>query len=172
MTFEKVIIELGGNPAGRTPKAIELAVQMPDAFLFFSTVEDPALCVNLCKENGISPDRYYLDYLAWDTVTNFTTSVNRILSYGCKELYIVTDGFHMRRSMSIATAVYFKKGVKLVPSQSSPADHQESKELVILDTARAWLYRFTNQILADQTVYDDRMPLYQEYYCQARQLQK
>jgi uncharacterized SAM-binding protein YcdF (DUF218 family) len=172
MTFEKVIIELGGNPQGRTPKAIELAVQMPDAFLFFSSVEDPSLCINLCKTNGISPDRYYLDYLAWDTVTNFTTSVNRILSFDCKELYIVTDGSHMLRAMSIATAVYFQKGVTLVSSPSSPADHQESKKLVIEDTARAWLWRFSNQILADQTVYNERMPVYQELYCQAKQLQQ
>jgi uncharacterized SAM-binding protein YcdF (DUF218 family) len=171
MTFEKVILELGGDPQGRTPKAIELAAQMPDAFLFFSSVEDPALCINLCAQNGISPDRYYLDFLAWDTVTNFTTSVNRILGYGCKELYVVTDGFHMLRSMSIATAVYFKKNVKLVPSPSSPADYQESTKLVIEDTARAWLYRFTGNTLFYQQVYDDRMPLYQELYCKARQLQ-
>jgi uncharacterized SAM-binding protein YcdF (DUF218 family) len=172
MTFEKVILELGGNPAGRTPKAIELAVQIPDSFLFFSSVEDPALCLNLCKDNGISPDRYYLDYLAWDTLTNFTTSVDRILGYDCKELYIVTDGSHMLRAMSIATAVYFKRNVTLIPSPSSAANPEKSKNLVIEDTLRAWLWRFTNQILADQTVYNCRMPIYQELYCQAKQLQQ
>ena len=171
MTFERVVLELGGNPAGRTPKAIELATQMPDAFLFFSTVEDPALCLNLCKQNGIASSRYFLDYTAWDTVTNFTTSVNRILGYGCKELYIVTDGFHMKRTMRIAEAVYSNRDVKLIPSPSSPVDHEEDKKLVALDTFRAWFWRFTNQILADQTVYNTRMPHYQELYCKAKQLQ-
>ncbi len=172
MTFEKVILELGGNPTTRMPKTIELAQAMPDAFVLVSSEGDPAYCLNALKSGGIDPNRFYLDYTAWDTVTNFTCTVKRIQSLGCKELYIVTDGFHMLRSMSIATAVYFKTGVKLTPQPATPADHQEDKKLVIEDTARAWLWRFTNQLLADQTVYDNRVAGLQNDYYTARQLQQ
>lgn len=172
MTFDKVIIELGGNPAGRTPKAIELATQMPDAFLLFSTVEDPSLCINSCKQAGINPDRYYLDYLAWDTVTNFTCTYDRIRNLGAKELYIVTDGYHMERAMVIAKTVYLGNGVKLIPSPSSAPDHKEPASRILLDDIRSWIWKLTGQIVADNQVYIERMPIYQGYYCQAQQLQK
>ena len=172
MTFEKVIIELGGNPAGRTPKAIELATQMPDAFLLFGTVEDPALCINSCKSAGIDKSRFYLDYLAWDTVTNFTCTYNRIRNLGAKELYIVTDGYHMERAMAIAKIVFTGTGINLIPSPSSPVDHKEPASRIALDKIRSWLWKLTGQILADNQVYIDRMPLYQSYYCQAQQLLK
>jgi uncharacterized SAM-binding protein YcdF (DUF218 family) len=172
MTFEKVILELGGNPTTRMPKTIELAQAMPEAFVLVSSEGDPAYCLNALKSGGIDPNRFYLDYTAWDTVTNFTCTVKRIQSLGCKELYVVTDGFHMLRSMSIATAVYFKTGIKLIPQPATPADHQEDKKLVIEDTARAWLYRFTGNTLFYQQVYDDRIGYLQDCYYQARQLQK
>jgi uncharacterized SAM-binding protein YcdF (DUF218 family) len=170
MTFDKVILELGGNPSGRTPKAIELATQMPDAFLLFSTVENPSLCIDSCKEAGISQDRFYLDYLAWDTVTNFTCTYDRILGMGAKELYVVTDGYHMERAMTIAKTVYLGNGVKLIPSPSSPVDHKEPPARILLDDVRAWIWKVSGQIIADNKVYVERMPSYQAYYCQAQQL--
>ena len=171
MTFEKVIIELGGNPAGRTPKAIELATQMPDAFLLFSTVEDPSLCINSCKNAGIDKSRFYLDYLAWDTVTNFTCTYDRIRNLGAKELYIVTDGYHMERAMAVAKTVYLGNGIKLIPSPSSGGG-KEPASRILVDDIRAWVWKLTGQIVADNQVYVDRMPSYQAYYCQAQQLLK
>jgi uncharacterized SAM-binding protein YcdF (DUF218 family) len=172
MTFNKVIIELGGNAQTRMPKTVELATSMPDAFVLVSSEENPSYCLSELKAGGINPDRFYLDYTAWDTVTNFTCTVRRIKNLGCKELYIVTDGFHMRRALCIAKAVYFRSGISLKAAPATPVDHKEKLGLIILDSLRAWLWRFTGQILASQSVYDDRVTGLQNDYYTARQLQQ
>jgi uncharacterized SAM-binding protein YcdF (DUF218 family) len=172
MTFEKVILELGGNSTTRMPKTIELAQAMPEAFVLISSEGEPSYCLSALKTGGIDPDRFYLDFTAWDTVTNFTCTIRRIQSLGCKELYIVTDGFHMLRALSVATAVYFKTGIKLRPKPATPRDHHEAFTLVLFDSLRAWFWRFTNQILSDQTVYNDRVGGLQNDYYTARQLQQ
>ena len=167
--FEKVVLELGGN-VGRLPHAIDLAKQN-DAFLLVSSEGDPAQCLNLIRSAGIPADRFYLDYTAWDTLTNFTCTYRRIRDYGTKTLWVVTDGFHMKRSMRIADAVYFRRDINLIASPSSPADHQEDPGLVRDDTIRAWIWRATNYITAVQNVYDDRIGYLQDCYYQARELQ-
>jgi uncharacterized SAM-binding protein YcdF (DUF218 family) len=167
MTFEKVILNLGGNPA-RLDTGINLLLQNPGSHLVVSS-ESPAQTV-LDKLAGIDPSSYTIDESAWDTVTNFTNTEPLVKKLGATELLVVTDGFHMRRAMLIAELVYFKSGISVSVHPSSPADHQESKRLVIFDTLRAALYRFTNQTLYDQTVYNDRIAIfYNDYYAVRQQ---
>ena len=163
------IMELGGNP-NRLQKVIELAAQYPDAPIVISSEAPADQVIAIMDGAGISRSRWTLDYTAWDTVTNFTCTLPLLRKLNTTKVLVVTDGFHMKRSMRIATAVYFKNGIEPVAEPSSPVDHNEDPHLVRVDTARAWLWRFTGQILATQQVYDDRMPYFLDQYYVARTL--
>jgi uncharacterized SAM-binding protein YcdF (DUF218 family) len=154
-----IILELGGN-VNRMNKAIELAQYHPDALLVVSSESSPDPVVSMVDNAGISRDRLLLDYNAWDTVTNFTTTYKLIKSFNPKKLYVVTDKFHMRRSMAIADAVYFRRGIELVPSPYLVGDlsREEPLKLVIEDFFRAALWRLTGYLMYDPTVKEQRMP--------------
>jgi uncharacterized SAM-binding protein YcdF (DUF218 family) len=158
------ILELGGNP-GRLPTAISLLQANPGSHLVISSESPASVVLDQLNAAGVTPDQYTYDETAWDTVTNFTNTVPLVKKLGTTELYVVTDGFHMLRAMLIAEFVYFKSGIKVIPHPSSPKDHSESWGLVLQDTARAALYRFTNQTIYDQTVYNDRIAIsYNDYF--------
>ena len=158
------ILELGGNP-GRLPTAISLLQANPGSHLVISSESPASTVLATLSDAGVTPDQYTYDETAWDTVTNFTNTVPLVKSLGTTELFVVTDGFHMLRAMLIAEFVYFKSGIKVIPHPSSPKDHSESWGLVLQDTARAALYRFTNQTLYDQSVYNARVAgIYNDYF--------
>ena len=163
------IMELGGNP-NRLQKVIELAAQYPDAPIVISSEGPVQQVIAIMDGAGISRSRWTLDYTAWDTVTNFTCTLPLLRKLNTTKVLVVTDGFHMKRSMRIATAVYFDNGIEPVAEPSSPVDHQESRKLVLGDTARAWLWRFSGQLVASQDVYDARMPYFLDQYYVARTL--
>ena len=112
--MSKIIIELGGSPH-RLNKAIEIYRKNPDALILISSESNPRLCVDMLNKAGIPRDKYIFDFNAWDTITNFTQTYKFIRSKDTKKLFIVTDRFHMRRSMTIAKNVYLFTGVKLIP---------------------------------------------------------
>ena len=152
-----VILELGGN-VNRMTKAVELALVYPDAKIVVSSESSPDVVVSMVDNAGISRDRLLLDYNAWDTVTNFTTTYKLIKSFDPKKLYVVTDAFHMRRSMAIADAVYFRRGIELIPSPYESSHPAEPIKLIIEDFLRASLWRGTGYLYYDPTVKDQRMP--------------
>lgn len=161
------ILELGGNPA-RLDTAISLLQQNPGSHLVISSESPAEVVLSKLNAAGVQPECYTIDETAVDTVTNFTNTLPLVKKLGTTDLYVVTDGFHMLRAMCIAFFVYFKTGITVSPHPSSPADHQESKRLVAFDTFRAALYRFTDQTLYDQTVYNDRIAIYYNDYFTAR----
>ena len=163
------ILGLGGNIA-RLQKVIELAAEFPESPIIISSEGPAQQVIDTMDGAGIPRSRWTLDYTAWDTVTNFTCTLPLLRKLNTDKVLVVTDGFHMKRAMRIATAVYFNNGITPVAQPSSPVDHEEDPKLVRLDTARAWFWRATNQLLADQTVYDDRMPYYLGQYCIAQAL--
>ena len=152
-----VILELGGN-VNRMNKAIKLAKVHPDTLIIVSSEGVPDVVVSLVDNAGISRDRLLLDYNAWDTVTNFTATYKLIKSFEPKKLYVVTDKFHMRRSMAIADAVYFRRVVELIPSIYESTHPVEPIKLVIEDFLRASLWRTTGYLFYDPAVKDQRMP--------------
>ena len=166
----KVILELGGNVA-RMDKAVELAAANPDSHLIVSSESDPAGCLRKIQAAGLDPSRYTLDYTAWDTVTNFTNTKRIVDALAPDELVVVTDGFHMPRSMTIGRIVYFGSKTKLSAHPSSPKDRDESKRLVLWDATRAAISRFLGNTIYDQAVYDGRIGYFFEWYYQARKLQ-
>ena len=146
----KLILHLGGNPS-RADKAIKLANSNPSALILISSESgDP---VQYYVDRGIDEERIYQDITAWDTLTNFTATYKRVReTFDPDVLYIVTDGFHMERSMRIANAAYFLSGVELVPSPSSPIDFKEESKYVVGDTIRSWIWKLTGITLYKEEV--------------------
>ena len=154
-----IILELGGNTA-RLNTVVQLAQQYPDAKIIISSEGSPDFVVGFFDASNITRDRFLLDFNAWDTVTNFTTTKRLIRGYNPSKLFVVTDNFHMRRAMAIAGAVYWLSGIRLVPVPymgSEPHD-PEPDSLVRYDKWRAWLWRLTGILKYDPAVKDQRMP--------------
>lgn len=150
----KLILHLGGN-LQRADKAIELANANPDALILISS--EGGESVKYYTDRGINPKRVFNDMTAWDTVTNFTATYRRIRkTFKPDKIYVVTDGFHMKRSMRIADAVYFLSGIELVPSISSPVNRAEKSSYVRDDTIRSWIWKLTRILFYWKKVREDR----------------
>jgi len=154
-----VILELGGNTS-RMKTAIALAKIYPDAQIIISSESNPVGVNDMLEAAGISEDKYIFDYNAWDTVTNFTKTLQLVKSYKPQNVYVVTDQFHMRRSMVIARAVYVLQGINLhpVPYLGTTSKGSEDDYLVKTDCLRAWLWRLTGYLKYSPDVKQRRMP--------------
>jgi uncharacterized SAM-binding protein YcdF (DUF218 family) len=151
---KRLILHLGGN-SQRANKAIELANKYPDSLVLISSEGGNA--VQYYTDMGISSERVFIDMTAWDTLTNFTATYRSIRkTFKPDVLYVVTDGFHMKRSMRIAEAVYFLSGVKVVAEISSPVDRAEKVAYVRGDTARAWIWKLTGILFYWKQVRENR----------------
>jgi uncharacterized SAM-binding protein YcdF (DUF218 family) len=166
----KVVLSLGGN-INRLDTSIELVKQNPGSYLYISSENDPASCLQKVHDAGLDPTKVFLNYYAWDTVTNFTNTKPSLGSLNPDEILVVTDGYHMLRAMTIGRIIYFGSNIKLTGHPSSPKDHDEPTKEVILDAIRAVISRFTGITLFSQSVYDDRIPYYYNCYYVARTLQ-
>ena len=152
--MRKLILHLGGS-MDRANKCIELANQYPDAPILVSSEGGNPL--EYYTERGISADRVFLDYTAWDTVTNFTHTLRRVKKeFRAQKVFVVTHDFHMKRSMRIANAVYWMRGIRPVASPSGPPSHAEKLNYVRDDTIRAWVWRLTGILFYWQSVRDAR----------------
>lgn len=154
-----IILELGGNPA-RLYEVVAIAQAQENTKIIVSTESSPDYVVQFLKGAGITRDRFVLDFKAWDTVTNFTKTIKLIKSYKPRKLYVVTDKFHMRRSMVIANAVYFLSGIQLIakPYLGSEPHDPEPDKLVRDDQFRAWLWRLTGYLKYFPEVKKQRWP--------------
>ena len=152
--MKRLILHLGGS-LDRANKAIELANLYPDAPILVSS--EGGDVVKYYTDRGIPAERVFLDPLAWDTVTNFTATLKRVRKeFKAKEVFVVTHDFHMKRSMRIANAVYWLRGIKPIPSPSGPPSHEEKPEYVSTDTKRAWVWRLTGILFYWKKVREDR----------------
>jgi uncharacterized SAM-binding protein YcdF (DUF218 family) len=154
--MKKLILHLGGG-LDRANKCAQLAHQYPDVPIFVSSEGGPpeTRIIDYYKNLEINSDRIFLDYDAWDTVTNFTHTFERIKKeFNPKEIFVVTHDFHMNRSMRIANAVYFLNGIKPIASPSGGPNpygpeynFTEPDKIIIEDTIRAWIWRFTGILI-------------------------
>ena len=152
--MKKLILHLGGG-INRADRAIELANQYPDAKILVSS--EGGDVIGYYRDRGISEDRVVHDTSAWDTLTNFTHTLNLVRDvYEADEVYVVTHDFHMRRSMRIANAVYFLRGITPIPSSAGGPDRTELEKYVTQDTYRAWIWRLTGLLFYWKSVREQR----------------
>jgi len=154
-----IVLHLGGN-INRAYKAAEVATRFPLTQIIISTEGPIKQTLDIYKEKGIAQERIDVDFTAWDTVTNFTETKAKVNSFQPQKLYVVTDEFHMRRSMVIAKICYFDCPLEIIPcgSSYSASDRKEATSMVIYDAVRAGIWKTTGHLLYDTKIKADRWP--------------
>lgn len=146
--FQKpeAVLVLGGSTAAleREKFAASFAHQYPDLPIWVSGGSPNQKYIrSVFAKAGVEPNRLHLDYQAVDTVTNFTTLVDKLQTSGIKSIYLITSDYHMRRAQIIAEIVLGSQGIDFkavsVPSKYSP----EPIEKAIRDGARAIVWLIT-----------------------------
>ncbi len=142
----QAILVLGGATE-REKFAAEFARQYPDLPIWVSSGSPRAYSEHLFAKFGISQSRLHLDYRAVDTVTNFTTLVDRLKARGIKNIYLITSDDHMRRAQVIADVVLGSRGIDFKPISVPSGRSPEPIEKTVRDGARALLWVTTGHTL-------------------------
>ncbi len=138
----QAVLVLGGS-LSREKFATEFAYQHPDLPIWVSGGSNPEYAEWLFDKAGIEGDRVHLDYDAVDTVTNFTTIVDKLKANGIQSIYLITSDYHMRRARVIGEIVLGSRGIDLQPVPVKSERPPEPLEKALLDGARAVLWLTT-----------------------------
>ena len=85
----------------------------------------------------------HLDYQAIDTVTNFTTLVDRFKSKGITSVYLVTSDDHIHRARVIGEIVFGSRGIKIKPVTFISDRDSEPIQKIVRDGFRSLLWLTT-----------------------------
>ena len=140
----QAVMVLGGDPE-RERFAAELARQHADQPIWVSTGSNPEYAEWVFSEAGIDPSRLHLDYRAVDTVTNFTTLVDKLQAQGITSIYLITSDDHMRRAQIIGEIVLGSRDIDIKPVPVPSGRSPEPLEKSIRDGARAILWVTTGR---------------------------
>jgi hypothetical protein len=164
----KVILQLGGN-VERLNTGIKVLQEHPDAKMIISSELPPEECIKKLKAAKIPKERFIFDYQAWDTITNFTTTLPMIQDIGVGEMYIVSDLFHIPRVKVICETIYSGKNIKIHYVSHGTDNH---KEPIWYDAVRALVWRLTGYLIFEQKVKNERMPAYEKASVRIKELLK
>lgn len=138
----EALFVLGGHEE-RECFAARLAQKYPHLPIWVSSGSPEDYAQRIFTKAGIKGDRLHLDYQASDTVTNFTSLVDKLKAQGIDSVYLITSENHMPRARLIGEIVFGSRGIVLkpvsVPSNSPP----ESMKKSLRDGARAILWLTT-----------------------------
>jgi uncharacterized SAM-binding protein YcdF (DUF218 family) len=139
----EIVLHLGGTWR-RAEKAAEVALRIEgDYMIVVSSEGNEGGFRRIYEDAGIPSDKVVHHTGAWDTVTNFTHTRRFLSRMGVKKIHVVTTGWHMPRSMGIAQAVWFGRGVELVSASYAPEQVRDESRYTLADKIRAWAWRFT-----------------------------
>jgi uncharacterized SAM-binding protein YcdF (DUF218 family) len=142
----QAIFVLGGDY-----KRMEFAAQL------WQSHKDLDIWVSDCDSNlnynrrifqqfGVPNRQLRFDGRATDTVTNFTSMVDKFAGRKIQHIYLITSDYHMRRSKAIATIVLGSQGIVVTPlAVPSWGDRSESLVRVLRDCGRSLLWIFTGK---------------------------
>ena len=136
------MLVLGGSTSRleRERFAAQFARQHPNLPIWISGGSPEFATQRVFAKAGVDTRRLHLDYQAVDTVTNFTTLVDKLRANNIKSVYLITADYHMRRASVIGEIILGSRGIEFksvaVPSQRSPEPIQKT----IRDGARALLW--------------------------------
>ena len=136
----QALLVLGGA-IEREVFAAEFARKNPNLDIWVSSGTNPEYARWLFSRAGISQTRLHLDYHAVDTVTNFTTIVDKLKSQDITSVYLVTSDDHMRRATVIGKIILGSRGITFKPLPVSSGRSPEPITKVIRDGIRGiiWL---------------------------------
>ena len=130
-----------GGAIEREVFAAKFASQHLDLDIWISSGTNPEYAKWLFSQAGIAQTRLHLNYDAVDTVTNFTTIVDKLKSQGITRVYLVTSDDHMRRATVIGKIILGSRGITFKPLPVSSGRSPEPITKVIRDGIRGiiWL---------------------------------
>lgn len=135
----KAIFVLGGEEE-RELFAAKFAQKYPGIPIWVSSGSPQWYAKRVFAKAGIETQRIHLDYKAEDTVTNFTTLVDKLQSEGIDSVYLITSDDHMRRARVIGEIVFGSRGIAMKPVEIPTGRSPEPIEKAIRDGARAILW--------------------------------
>ena len=134
------LLVLGGHEE-RERFAAELAQENPNLPIWISSGSPKEYAQDIFAKAGIESDRLHFDYRASDTVTNFTTLVDKLKAEGIDSVYLITSENHMKRAMIIGDIIFGSKGIDFQPIAVPSNNPPEPLEKCLRDGARSifWL---------------------------------
>jgi uncharacterized SAM-binding protein YcdF (DUF218 family) len=138
----EALLVLGGEPK-REQFAAAFAQTHPNLPIWVSGGSNREYAEWVFQEAGINRNLLHLDYDAVDTVTNFTTIVDKLKSRGISNVYLITSDYHMRRAQVIAQVVLGSRNIQFqivsIPSEKPPEPIQKA----VVDGLRSVLWLAT-----------------------------
>jgi uncharacterized SAM-binding protein YcdF (DUF218 family) len=148
----QAIFVLGGEPL-REQFAAKFARQHPNIPIWVSGGTPEPYAKSVFTKAGINWRRVHLDYQAVDTVTNFTTVVERFQAQGINRVYLITSDDHMLRARIIGEVVFGSRGITIKPISVNTGRSPESIDKSLRDGARAivwWATGYTGATITRQ----------------------
>lgn len=138
----EALLVLGGEPR-REQFAAAFAQKHPNLPIWVSGGSNPEYAEWVFQEAGIKPNLLHLDYDAVDTVTNFTTIVDKLKSRGIGNVYLITSDYHMRRAQVIAQVVLGSRNIQFQIVSIPSEKHPEPIQKAVVDGLRSVLWLAT-----------------------------
>jgi uncharacterized SAM-binding protein YcdF (DUF218 family) len=138
----EAIFVLGGG-IKREPVAAKLAAKHPNIPIWVSGGTPQDYAKGVFGKESVNLQRLNLDYHATDTITNFTSMVDKLQAANIKSVYLVTSDYHMNRSRLIGEIVFGSRGIAVKPVAVKSDRPDEPVGKVAIDGARAVLWLFT-----------------------------
>ncbi len=138
----QVLFVLGGEEE-REIFAAKFARTHPDLPVWISSGAPQGYAKRVFKKAGVAADNLHLDYRAIDTVTNFTTLVDRFEAKGITSVYLVTSDDHMQRARAIGEIVFGSRGIKVKPITFNSNRPSEPIQKTVRDSFRSLLWLTT-----------------------------
>ncbi|MEC4812008.1 MAG: YdcF family protein [Scytonema sp. PMC 1069.18] len=138
----QAILMLGGGSI-RPEFTAQFAKQHPSLDIWISSGLPPQEVCPMFRAAGIPSRRVHLDYQAIDTVTNFTSLVDKFKRLHIRHLYVITSDFHMPRARAIATLVLGSRGIAFTPVAVPTTRYPEPGLFTLIDSGRALFWVLT-----------------------------
>jgi uncharacterized SAM-binding protein YcdF (DUF218 family) len=138
----QAIFILGGE-TGREKFGAKFAQHHPSLPVWISGGAPQGYAKRVFIKAGNNPQNLHLDYQASDTVTNFTTLVDRFQSAGINTVYLVTSDDHMPRARAIGEIIFGSRGIKIKPVCFISGRPVEPFTKTVRDSARSILWLTT-----------------------------
>ena len=135
----EAILVLGGEEE-RELFAAKFAQQHPKLDIWVSSGSPEWYTNRVFTKAGIKKDRLHIDRQATDTVTNFTTLVDKLQAQGIDGVYLITSDDHMPRARVIGEIVFGSRGILLKPVPVKLGRKPEPIEKCFRDGARSLLW--------------------------------
>ncbi|EAW38845.1 YdcF family protein [Lyngbya sp. PCC 8106] len=140
----QAILTLGGG-SNRELFTAQFAQDHPDLDIWVSSGIPREPAMDIFRAAGVPDRRVHLDYLAVDTVTNFTSMVDEFKQRNIQHIYLITSDFHLPRSQAIATIVLGSQGITFTPVAVPTPEKEESSLRIWRDMGRSILWVITGR---------------------------